>query len=283
MTSRGHSIYALSILVLCCIPTLADSDASALDPIPNGLPASLDALYPPHSTRPSYLIAMHDLNASLTGVAVDAMENDLAGAALRFDEFAAFYVDTAAMVPEWEPFYPQAPVTALKQAIEAGDPGQIMAAVAKAGETCHHCHLATMVPAQQRFHWPDFGQVEVDDPVSGTRMPFAGFMQMLNASMVGIGVDLKESDPANARMHLTAFRSRMQALRESCAACHDTERRYFVDEDIELLLSGLAAAMDAPRVDASSIDHLTRRVGEEACSRCHLVHLPAAYSGAGAR
>jgi len=280
MTSRGASICALSILLLLCHPLLADSNANNPTAAPKELPASLDAFYPPQSTRPVFLIAMHQLNDSLTGVAVDVMENDFAGATSRLEEFSAFYMDTATMVPEWEAFYPQAPVDALKAAIDSGDPGAVMAAVAKAGESCHHCHLATMVAAQQRYHWPDFSQVEVEDPISATRMGFAAFMQMLNASMVGVGIDLKESDPENAQIHLTAVGARMQALRESCSACHESERRYFVDEDIELLLSGLAAALDADRVDANSIDHLTRRVGEEACSRCHLVHIPAAYSAA---
>lgn len=247
---------------------------------PSSLPASLDRFYPPQSTRPAFLIAMRELNASLVGIAVELGEGDAQNATTMLGDFVARYSDISQMIPEWSDRYPAEPLAALRAAVEAGDMAAAMASIGQLGATCHDCHVATMVPAHQRYHWPDFAEVMVEDPISETTLAFPPFMQLLNASMVGMGVNLRQGDVEDARVHLEAFRSRMQGLRESCDSCHDSERRYFVDEDIELLLSTISAEMDRQPLDSEAIEHLARRVGEEACSRCHLVHLPAAYSPA---
>ena len=153
-----------------------------------------------------------------------------------------------------------------------------MAAVGRVGAVCHACHLATMVQVQLKYHWPDFGTVTVHDPVADAEVDYPAFMQMLNASMTGVAVNVNQGQPENARAQLAAFRSRMVKLRESCDACHDTERAYFVDERIESLLAEMGRTLDAAPPDPMAVAALSRRIGDESCFRCHLVHLPAAYS-----
>jgi cytochrome c556 len=170
------------------------------------------------------------------------------------------------------------PVEELGRIVPTGDPGEVLAAMGKVGAVCHHCHLATMVPVQLKYHWPDFGAISVHDPVTGAELDYAGFMQMLNASLTGVAMDLGQRQPENARSQLAALRSRMGALRESCDACHDTERAYFVDERIDSLLADMERTLDVSASDPTVVATLTQRIGKESCYRCHLVHLPAAYS-----
>jgi len=49
---------------------------------------------------------------------------------------------------------------------------------------------------------------------------------MMETNMTGIGVNLQEGQPDNARLQLNGFQSRFQTVKESCAACHEQERRY---------------------------------------------------------
>ena len=56
------------------------------------------------------------------------------------------------MVPEWEKDYPVEPLDELKIVLETQDPGKVMAAIEKLGETCHQCHVANMVKVQQKYH-----------------------------------------------------------------------------------------------------------------------------------
>lgn len=243
------------------------------------LPVSLDDLYPPKAEEPFLLAAMNRLNMALAGIVVDVSENDPKGASANFENFKTQYGATAKLVPEWESWYPAGPVEELGKVLSSGPPETVMAAVGKVGGVCHNCHLATMVPVQMKYRWPDFGAITIHDPVANADVDYSAFMQMLNASLVGVGTDLGQGQPENARARLADLRSRMVTLRESCDACHDTERAYYVDDRTVSLLADIAQALGGATPDPTAVAMKSRRFGEEACSKCHLVHLPAAYSG----
>lgn len=242
------------------------------------LPASLDRLYPPKAQGPVLLLAMHDLNAALVGIVVDISEGDREGAVANLESFVEQYRKNALLVPEWESWYPAEPAEELGKVVPSGTPEEVMAAVGNVGAVCHNCHLATMVTVQLKYHWPDFSTITVHDPVADAELDYPGLMQMLNANLTGVAIDLGQGQPENARAQLAAFRSHMVALRESCDACHDTDRAYFVDERIESLLADMGRTLDAVAPDPAIVAALSRRIGEESCFRCHLVHLPGAYS-----
>jgi len=139
-----------------------------------------------------------------------------------------------------------------------------------------------MVPVQFRYHWPDFSRVTVHDPVLDSDDDFAGFMLKMNFSLAGLGGALQQGQIDNARTHASQLQARMRELRESCAACHDTERAYFVDDGIMQILSGIESALQAPDPDPAVIASASQRLGQESCFRCHLVHVPAAFAQAAA-
>lgn len=244
------------------------------------LPASLDRHYPPNADRPVFLGAMHGLAAKMTAVPVALELSDRAAAQKSFEEFRGLYAEVSKMVPEWTADFPQEPVEQFGKALASGDPAQLGNALMAVGKVCADCHHRSMAPAQQRFHWADFAAVEIADPVTKAKSSFAAEMRALDAGLVRIGVHLEAGRPAQAVEAASALKSRMVALREACLSCHDSERAYYVDDATLSILDDLAKAISSGRAEPQQIQGLTMKFGDQACGRCHLVHVPAAFSPA---
>lgn len=242
------------------------------------LPALLDSHYPPAAPGPVYLFSMHEMANPLSGVAVDLLEGDPADARVNFEIFKAKYVEVSKMVPEWESYYPMAPVDQLAAALDSGDPGQVMGAIDNIGKTCNNCHYRYMVPVQHKFHWGEFDILTVGDPVTGSDYPFAVFKHMMETDMVGIGIDMGQGQRENALDRLNGFEQRFTAFKEVCAACHDSERKYYVDESVTGMIAGIRAKLNEATIDPRAVGELLQGIGQESCFKCHLVHAPAAYA-----
>jgi len=244
------------------------------------VPPSLAALYPPAAKEPVHLFAMLGLQDTLAGVAVDLLENDLAGAREGFARFEEAWRRAAALVPEWRDAYPEEPVRALGEALGGTDRGRTMEAYGAVGAACHRCHLTTMVPVQQRFRWGSFAAQTVADPAGGETLPYAAFKLRLATSLTGVAHDLRQGQLESARRQFQTFSDRFAALRGSCAACHRTARRSFVDRDAQEIVAELGRALDAPAPEPDAVAALAGRIGQAVCSGCHLVHVPAATAQA---
>jgi len=168
------------------------------------------------------------------------------------------------------------PVEALGAAVATGETPAVMAAVDSVGAVCHNCHVQAMPQAHFRFSWADFADVEGLDPLTQEAVPFGILMRYLGANFIGITNDLRQGQPENAAMQLQAFRARFDAVGETCQACHDGERRYFVDSDIDSLLDDIGNAVSS--ADLAAAEKAIQALGAESCRKCHLVHIPAAYS-----
>lgn len=246
------------------------------------LPASLEALYPPNAANPVFLLSMFEMNKPLTGIVVDLFEGDLDHAKANFEKFRTQYLATSKLVPEWQKeYYPLKPVEELGTSLQTNDRDKVMAAIGKVGMVCHNCHSATMVKVQQKYHWPDFKIITVPDPLTNQGVDYPTLMQYLNANFTGIGVDLEQGQVENAQKQFQGFEARFQALMESCGSCHDTERKYYVDESVQSLIDKLGQALEVSSVDPKVVGELSQGIGMESCTKCHLVHLPAAYAKLG--
>jgi len=244
----------------------------------SSLPGSLDALYPPTADQPVYLIRMLALETSFSGIVVDITEGDLDGAKGSFEDFRKQYREIAAMVPEWKGEYPEKPVGDLETALSAGDREIVLKAFAGVGEICHRCHVTAMVPVQQKYHWGNFGAITVRDPLSGETMEYARFKKVLAANLAGITVNLQQGQTDNARKQFDGFRARFDALRGSCQGCHEKESSYFTGREMQDAVARLGKEVYGRTIDADSVTALTQKIGRESCSKCHLVHVPAALS-----
>ncbi|HSG05574.1 MAG TPA: hypothetical protein VLB09_04160, partial [Nitrospiria bacterium] len=163
------------------------------------LPDSLNAFYPPAADRPVYLFRMLGLETSFSGIVVDLMEEDLEGARGSFEDFQKQYREIASMVPEWSKEYPEKPLQDLGAALASGDKRLAMNAFGAVGEICHRCHVATMVPVQQKYHWGDFRAITVKDPLSGEPTGYPQFKKYLASNLAGMTVNLRQGQTGNAR------------------------------------------------------------------------------------
>jgi cytochrome c556 len=225
---------------------------------------------------------MHGLQEAFAGIVVDLFEDDPDGARFAFDQFQERYRQAAALVPEWRDAYPDAPVQALGVALAGNDRARTMQAYETVGAVCHRCHVATMVPVQQRYRWGSFATQAVKDPVAGDTGPYAPFKHRLTGAFYGITWNLRQGQVEQARRQFAAFRARFATLGDTCYDCHSTPRRSFVDRDVEILLEDLGRALEAPTPDESAVVGLSAQIGQASCSGCHLVHVPAAMAQTGA-
>jgi cytochrome c556 len=256
----------------------AAEPAASYGNTPAALPEALDSLYPPKADRPHFLLGMLELDSQLSGIIVDLAEGDGEGAAASVAAFRAQYLKLAAMVPEWGAYYPQAPVEELEAAMAASDRQMVMAAYGRIGGLCHSCHAATMVPVQQKYHWRSFRSITATDPVLNQATDYASLKRRLSANLSGIGHDLRQGQIDNARKQFAEFKARSEALKETCLQCHDTEGRHFVDAAAQARIAELAEALADDVVQVPAVDGLVQSIGRENCSKCHLVHVPAAMS-----
>lgn len=242
------------------------------------LPQSLDTQYPPRAKEPRWFLAMLGMGTSFSGVVTDFMESDFSHAEQGYKDFRAQYARVSQMVPEWTDRFPAGPMDALGEALKSRDPAQFMPAVETASKVCHACHVENMTRVQQKYEWDDFGVISVTDPLSKNTVPFRVFMQILDGDLAGVQVDLAQGQVDQARQHATGLAARYGALRESCFACHDSERHYYVDSSITEMIDKLNAGLKTANVDRGNVQELVQGIGMESCHKCHLVHGPAALA-----
>lgn len=242
------------------------------------LPSSLDNHYPPKADGPVYLFAMYEMAKPFSGLVCDVFENDFDNARTNFANFKKGYSAVSNMIPEWKHLFPLAAIDELGSALEAGDPRKIMAAYETAGGVCDGCHRQYMPAVYQKYHWGDFGAITVADPLTNEDVSFRRSMLLMETSFTGAGVDLEQGQLENARKQFQAFSSRFRAMAGTCGGCHESERKYYADEQILGMIDSLGALLNEEIVDPAAAGALFQGIGMESCRKCHLVHLPAAYS-----
>jgi hypothetical protein len=210
-------------------------------------------------------------------------EGDTGSAARYFDAFSAAYEKTAAMVPEWREMFPAGPAGETRAAIREGSMEKVVAAAGKLGAVCHDCHVVNMPKVQQAYSWENFSVLSLRDPLSGRDVKYSEFMMSLDMSFTMIGIELGEGRIGKARELFEAFDAGMKLLAESCSACHETGRAYFVDESVRASIDAMGLALKRPQPDGKLVGELGMKIGTESCRKCHLVHIPAAYAQARSR
>lgn len=243
-------------------------------------PTSLDSLYPPVAQAPMLLLRMLELGEALSGVAVDLVEQDVEHARAGLDRLKTEYAAVSRLVPEWEAAYPTDPLDEVASAMESGDPEQIGTALAAVGAVCHECHVANMAKVHYRYRWGDFARINVSDAASGRQLAFRQLMQEMETAFTGIAVDLRQQQVENARAQFATFQARFSLLATTCVACHTTERKYFIDSDVLQVMERLRVVLQSNTPDATQAMELGQQIGAESCSKCHLVHAPAALTRA---
>ena len=238
-------------------------------------PASLAQYFPPKSPAPVFLLQMFALAGPMESIGGDLQKQDLASAKAHFAAFKAQYTKASQMVPEWSSRFPAGPVDALGAAINAGDPSKIGPAMGGVGKVCGDCHLIYQIKVQQQYHWPNFDNIKVTDPISKQELKWVDYMTAMVGSFGG--------GQAGSSQSFQAFQSQYQTLaKDGCKQCHtdpvtkqEIPRKYFVDADSMALIDQLGKAISANPPDTAAIGKLSGAIGNDICLKCHLVHLQA--------
>ena len=152
-------------------------------------PSSLDALYPPQTKESVYLFKMFELNTFFSGIIAELFENDFRNAKGNFEIFMTKHSELSKLIPEWEreweQKYPGGPLDELKNALDRGDKAKAMASIEKVGIECHECHISYMAKVQQKYHWGNFEEIKLKDPLTNEEVNFAQLKQGLNVNFRG--------------------------------------------------------------------------------------------------
>jgi len=260
------------------VVSVAEDEEKAVPQPELSLPSSLDKFFPPKAPAPVFFIKMIEMSTSLSGIISDFLENDTENALANYSDFKDRYLELSKLVPEWSEFYPIAPVDKIGEALKKADPGQLMRAVDNMGRACNECHYLAMPLVQQKYHWADFDDLTATDPLSNSDVSFLQLMHMIDSHLAGVALDIQQGQLENAKSQLHGLDVRMKAMKEVCSACHDTERKYFVDESVFSMIEEIGLTLNEASPDANAVGELLHGIGQESCTKCHLVHIPAAYA-----
>lgn len=243
-------------------------------------PASMDRHFPPNAPAPVWHLKMFDMAESYTAIIIKAVEGDMEGALTHFTKFKSKYQELPTLVPEWAGLLPAGPIDELGAALEGGDPATIMPAVEKVAQTCHNCHVVQMPKVQAKYDWPEFASIVIMDPASGKQMTFVEVMRNLEMTFTGIGLSLHEGNRDRALEYFGGFKGAVEQLKATCETCHDSERKYYVSSDVTSMIDRLGAEVRKTPPDPEAVMALGQRIGFESCTKCHMVHVPAAFAQA---
>jgi hypothetical protein len=263
-------------------PAANTSQLNQLKQIAGPPPASLDQYFPPQSPAPVFLLEMFAMSGPFEGIGVSLQENDMTNVKANFTAFQTEYAKASKMVPEWTALFPQDPVTAMGTAITAGDPAKIGAAMGGLGNVCSNCHLLNQVKVEQKYHWKNFDDIKVTNPVTKQSQAWVDYMTMAGG-FDGAAIDLQEGKLANAAKNFNDFVTEYKALAtDGCKQCHtdpttgkEIPRAYFVDPASMAMIDQLNKAFAANPPDAKTIGDLSGAIGNNICLSCHMIHVPA--------
>ena len=135
----------------------------------------------------------------------------------------------------------------------------------------------------QQYHFKNFDDVKVTDPVSNKELAFGDYMTAIAGTFESSLTSLGAGNQANAGKSWGDFTAQYKALSENaCKECHsdpvtqqEIPRKYFVDADSMAVLDQMGKALSATPPDGTAVGNLSGAIGNGICFNCHLVHLPA--------
>ena len=100
-------------------------------------------------------------------------------------------------------------------------------------------------------------------------------MKYLVAGFDGIGINIKQGNQAGAQQSFELFTEMFNNTKQACGACHATERRYYVSDDIMGMINTLGQEIDAGNLTAA--ESIRQGIGAQSCYACHVLHMPAQF------
>jgi cytochrome c556 len=243
-----------------------------------GLPQSLDQYYqsaPPQP--PEYLLKMTELGETMMGISINIQQGDMMNAKKSYAAFYENYKNSAKMVPEWKDYYNKSAVEKMGVALDTGDIPGVFQSMGDVGAGCSNCHKDTMSAVWNKYNWKDFRKVMINTPnPEEPQLPWAAAkMKYLAAGFDGIGVNIKQGNQTGAKQSFDLFTKMFNNTKQACGACHATERKYYVSDDIMGMINTMGQEIDAGNLTAA--ENIWQGIGAQSCYACHVLHMPAQF------
>lgn len=243
-------------------------------------PKSLDQYY---QKEPSdFLMAMFGLVGTMGAMETHLKDGNMDKAKGSFSAFKAQYLKVSKMVPEWSDHFPSEPMESLEKALDSRDYGKIDPAIQGVGKICAECHQEHLPEVWYKYHWKDFAEIKIPDPVTNKMSGFIEYMFGLHHSYSEVNTYLSE-EKASGKFNKTTealydLEKRVEALNVGCKECHGKEdkRKYYTSPDIVDLLSTARYELQKTQPNLEEVNKKLIGVGMGSCYKCHLVHIPAA-------
>ncbi len=239
-------------------------------------PKTIADYYPPRDPGRSYTVAMLELGKRLGILAIPSGEEATSSPNEALSRFEEAYRKAASMVPEWQRYYPEAPIKTLETAIASGDGKRVEQAVAGVQAVCTRCHMNELAAVQAIYGWTRFREVTARD-TSGRQVPFHETMVKLSSRLAAMPEAVAhkrwEEGAAAAKKAIEQF----LLLEDSCYNCHEEARRYFVTEEIRHNLVLADRLLRSRKGKAADFEATRDTIYRESCIPCHQIHMPAAY------
>jgi cytochrome c556 len=234
------------------------------------LPGSLDKWYP---GEPIYLFKMFELGGSMMGVLVNTLQDDTTNAKIAYQIFYSEYEKSSKMVPEWKKYYDLNAVKNVGDALEAGDKEKTMAGLEVVFQTCGPCHTEMKTKVFAKYHWKDFNDVKMktvnpEQPETSWKEAKAKY---LVTGFDGTIVNARENQQEATDRSFQQFKVMFQFMKEACSSCHDTDRKYYVSDDVTALINTAEGQIKAGNLE-NSINAMEQIGGS--CYKCHNTHEP---------
>ncbi len=239
------------------------------------LPDSLDKWFETKTPwgQPLYLFKMFDLGDSMMGVLVDVQQDDMTNAKISYQIFKNEYKNSSKMVPEWRGYYDPEAVDKVGKALETGDKNKVLASIDAVFQTCSKCHIATKTKVFAKYNWKDLKDVKMK--TVNPEQPEAPWTEAKAKYLVtgfdGTIANAKENQQEATNKSFQQFKTMFLYMKDACKSCHDTERKYYVSDDVMALVDKAEGEISSG--DLNNASNTMQQIGG-ACFDCHQTHEP---------
>ena len=265
---HGYISAALSALILCASPAVL-GDSEKLLQLP---PASLAQWYKPVNKRQVWLHTMFSLRREILAVSDYLALQDQERLKQWSDRLAKDYRKIGEMVPEWQDELELDQLSALQQAVGAGDYAGAATAVRKLGLSCRSCHREYRAVAAAIYRTADFSNISVEDAESLEEESYEKVMERLSLLVNRIKIASMDGRKQAAAGSLQDLRRRLGDLSQSCEQCHKDQapRERILGGATQKSLAALEQAIES--ADIKETGHMLGTLAVQVCARCHGAH-----------
>ncbi len=235
------------------------------------LPTSLAKWYKPQNKRQVWLHTMFSMRRELQAVTEYAAKHDAKRAEKWMLQLAEHHKKMRDMVPEWREDSDPMLIEQLQAAVDAADFTLVQRLAGKLERDCNACHRQFQALTALRYRWPDFTELQIDDG-HGAQLGYDEHMERLSATLNRIRIASDDAQWPTARRSLSALRSQLASLGESCSTCHadDAPFQRILGNATQDTFDRLDQALIAQ--DGKSSARLLGEAAVQSCARCHGVH-----------